>query len=175
MKSILKPFVFALLLIAFAAACIAGPAVVLHPKSPAVKIWDDQFVVVQEFDDPKEIKTIQDIFLRSKRVGDTSTHLKNSTHKVSFSDRWLLDIKSGEIGVLSKAVVDVYQIAPKDLKILKKLIASLSPCHTSNILHRKYEKGNCQKARLHEPAILGFRPRPSDTFLYGRVGFFTEF
>jgi len=50
--------------------------------------------------------------------------LKSITHKIDFSDRWLLNIKTGEIGVLSMAVVDVYQISPIDLKNLKKLIGN---------------------------------------------------
>ncbi len=122
MKSLLKASTHALLAFVFAVACIAGPAVVPHPKSPAVKVWDSKFVVVQEFKDPETIKTIQGIFLRSRRVGDTNSHLKTSTHKIDFSDRWLFDIKSGEIGVLSKAVVDVYQVDPADLESLKRLI-----------------------------------------------------
>jgi hypothetical protein len=124
MKSLLSLPAFAFLLLLYANNCIAGPAVVPHPKSPAVKVWDSKFVVIQEFKDPKKIKAIQGIFLRAKRVGDTSTHLKTSTHKIDFSDRWLLDVTKGEIGVLSKAVVDVYQIEPKDLKALLKLIKS---------------------------------------------------
>lgn len=124
MKSILKHFVLALLLHVFAGTCLAGPAVVPDPKAISVKIRDDKFVVVQEFTDPGTIKAIQSIFLRSKRVGDTSSHLKTSTHKIDFSDRWLLDITNGEIGVLSKAVVDVYQIHPKDLRDLQEMIAT---------------------------------------------------
>jgi len=122
MKSILQALSIALVLFCFAGACVAGPAVVPHPKAPAIKVWDSKFVVVQEFSDPRKIKAIQDIFVRSKRVGDTSSHLKTPTHKIDFSDRWLLDIKTGEIGVLSKAVVDVYQIGPNDLNTLQKLI-----------------------------------------------------
>lgn len=65
---------------------------------------------------------VQDAFLRAKRVGDTASSLKTPTHKIDFSDRWLIDINSGEIGVLSKAVTDVYQLDPKDLIVLKRLI-----------------------------------------------------
>lgn len=122
MKSILQSLGIVQILLCFAGACMAGPAVVPHPKAPAVKIWDSKFVVVQEFSDPKMIKAIQDIFARSKRVGDTSSHLKTPTHKIDFSDRWLLEINTGEIGVLSKAIVDVYQVGPRDLKKLQKLI-----------------------------------------------------
>jgi len=123
MKCILNAiYLFTLLSLISVNICIAGPSVILHPKSPTIKVWDNKFVIVQEFKTPKKIKTIQDIFLRSKRIGNTSSHLISPTHKIDFSDRWLLDIKSGEIRMLSKAVVNVYQITPEDLKILKKLI-----------------------------------------------------
>lgn len=121
MRSILKHVAPALLLV-FAGICFAGPAVVPHPKAPAIKVWDSKFVVVQEFKDPKKIKVIQDIFLRSKKVGDTTSHLKTPTHKIDFSDRWLVDLPKGEIGVLSKAIMDVYQIETADLETLRQLI-----------------------------------------------------
>lgn len=121
MRILLKHVAPALLLTGI---CFAGPTVVPHRKAPAVKVWNGKFVVVQEFKDPKTVKIVQDIFLRSKRVGDTSTHLKTPTHKIDFSDRWLLDVEKGEIGILSKTVVDVYQIESKDLKTLRKLIQS---------------------------------------------------
>lgn len=110
---------FALTVIGF-----AGPAVVPHSQAPAVKVWDDKFAVVQEFKDPTAIKVIQDIFLRSKRVGDTSSRWTTPTHKIDFSERWLVELKKGEIRVLSKAVVDVYQIEAKDLETLQKLVGT---------------------------------------------------
>lgn len=106
------------------ASCIglAGSKVVPHEKEPIVKVWDNKFKIVQEFEDPKQIGIVQGIFLRAKRVGDTSTHLKTSTHKIDFSDRWIVDLNSGEIAVLSKRVVTVFQIVDKDLIALRKLI-----------------------------------------------------
>ncbi len=88
-----------------------------------MKIWDDKFVVVHELKGPRQIKMLQDAFLRAKRVGDTASKLKTPTHKIDFSDRWLIDFHSGEIGVLSKSVTAVYQLEPKDLVALKRLIA----------------------------------------------------
>lgn len=110
------------MLLAFCGSCTAGPTVVVHPKSAGVAIRDSKFNVVHELKDPKQIKIVQDAFLRAKRIGDTSTKLKSPTHKIDFSDRWLVDIKTGEIGVLIKAVTDVYQLDPKDLATLKSLL-----------------------------------------------------
>jgi hypothetical protein len=110
------------MLLAFCGVCIAGPTVVIHPKSASVTIRDSKFDVVQELKDPKQIKIIQDALLRAKRIGDTSTKLKGATHKIDFSDRWLVDVKSGEIGVLTKTVTDVYQLEAKDLAALKDLL-----------------------------------------------------
>ena len=110
------------MLLAFCGTCIAGPTVVVHPKSASVTIRDSKFDVVQELKDPKQIKLVQDAFLRAKRVGDTATKLKSATHKFDFSDRWLVDINSGEIGVLTKVVTDVYQLDAKDLAALKSLL-----------------------------------------------------
>ena len=123
MNTLLRHLVITVLTPAFCGICCAGPSVVSHPKAPSVKIWDDKFVVVQELKDPRQIKIVQDAFLRAKRVGDTASNLKTPTHKIDFSDRWLIDFHSGEIGVLSKMVTDVYQIAPKDLIAFKRLIA----------------------------------------------------
>jgi hypothetical protein len=122
MKTLLNYLTPTVILLAFCGACIAGPTVVVHPKSASVTIRDSKFDVVQELKDPKQIKLVQDAFLRAKRVGDTATKLKSATHKINFSDQWLLDIKSGEIGVLTKVVTDVYQLDAKDLAGLKSLL-----------------------------------------------------
>jgi len=114
MKTLLKHLAPSVMLLAFCEACIAGPTVVVHPNSASVTIRDWKFDVVQELKDPKQIKMIRDAFLRAKRVGDTTTKLKGATHKFDFSDRWLVDMENGEIGVLTKAVVGVYQLDPKD-------------------------------------------------------------
>lgn len=122
MKTLLKHIVQTVLLLAFCGACSAGPTVVVHPKSAGVTIRDSKLDVVQVLRDPKKIKIVQDSFLRAKRVGDTVTKLKSTTHRIDFSDRWLIDIKSGEIGVLTKVVTDVYQLDPNDLLTLKGLL-----------------------------------------------------
>lgn len=122
MKTLLNCLTPTVLLLAFCEACIAGPTVVVHPKSANVTIRDSKFDVVQQLKDPKQIKLVQDAFLRAKRVGDTTTNLKLPTHKIDFSDRWLIDIKSGEFGVLTKVITEVFQLEPKDLTALKELL-----------------------------------------------------
>jgi len=110
------------MLLATAATCFAGPKVVPHSRTNAVNVSDGSSNLISTFDAPKDIKLLQDIFLRSTRVGSTKTHLKASTHKIDFSDRWLVDINTGEIGVLSKTVSDVYQLDESDLLTLRELI-----------------------------------------------------
>ena len=122
MKTLLNHLTPSVILLAFCGACIAGPIVVVHPKSAGVNIRDSKSNVVQELKEPKQIKLVQDAILRAKRVGDTATNLKSATHKLDFSDRWLLDIRSGEIGVLTKAVTDVYQLDANDLAAIKSLL-----------------------------------------------------
>ena len=101
---------------------LSAYSVVVHPKSAGVIIRDSKFDVVQELRDSKQIKIIQDAFLRAKRVGDTATKLKSTTHKIDFSDRWLIDIHSGEFRVLTKVVTDVYQLDANDLVAVKSLL-----------------------------------------------------
>lgn len=122
MKALLKRLASILLLLAYCEACCAGPTVVPHPNSAGVTIRDSKFDVVQDLRSSKQIKVVQDAFLRAKRVGDTGTHLKTPTHKIDFSDRWLVDIKTGEIAVLTKVVTDLYQLDAKDLVTLKGLL-----------------------------------------------------
>ena len=122
MKTLLKLVTTTVLLSAFCEACIAGPSVIPDPKSASVTIRDDKFTVVQELKSPKQIKIVQDAFLRAKRIGDTASSSKTPTHKIDFSDRWLIDINSGEFRLLTKTVTDVYQLDAKDLIALKKTI-----------------------------------------------------
>ena len=119
MKSILNIIT---LLFVFTGICIAGPVVSQHPAHLPIKLWNNEFKVLHEFKDPKKIKIIGDIILRSKKVGNTSTHLKTITNKIDFENRWLLDLSKGEVGILSKTVTDVYLINAKDLKTIRKLI-----------------------------------------------------
>jgi hypothetical protein len=122
MKTHLNYLAPSIMLLVFCGACIARPTVVVRSGSASVTIRDSKFEIVQELKDPKQIKLVQDAFLRAKRVGDTATKLKSATHKIDFSDRWLIDMKSGEIGVLTKVVTDVYKLDPKDLVTLKSLL-----------------------------------------------------
>jgi hypothetical protein len=122
MKTFLNHLAPSVMLLAFCGTCIAGPTVVVHPKSASVTIRDSDSGVVQELKDPKQIKLVQDAFIRAMHVGDTATKLTRATHKFDFSDRWLVDINSGEIGVLTKVVTHVYQIDTKDLAAIKSLL-----------------------------------------------------
>jgi hypothetical protein len=115
------------LLLAFCGACNAGPSVAIHPKSAGVSIRDSKFIVVRELTASGQIKFLQDAFLRAKRVGDTAAKLKTPTHKIDFSDRWLIDIHSGEFGMLTKAITDVYLLEAKDLAAIKALLETREP------------------------------------------------
>ncbi len=102
---------------------IAGPKVVPHPNAGGiVKVSSKDYSVIHKFKDAKDIALLQGIFLRAKKIGDTRSHLKKSTHKLNFSDSWLVDMNTGETGVLSKAHTPVYKIEPQDLKKLKRLL-----------------------------------------------------
>ena len=122
----MKPSAVIFSLIAMLAASLtmlsAGPVVVLHLNSKTVKVWNNEFEVVHEFRDHAQIKVIQDVFSRAKKIGNTSSYLKTPTHKIDFSDRWLIDLNTGEFGMLSKQVRDVYQLEAEDLEALKRLI-----------------------------------------------------
>ena len=122
MRASTRGFLPILLFVALFETCLAGPKVVPHPKAGTVQIRNSKFVVVVELKDPKKIKLLQDLFRRSTRVGSTKTHLKTPTHKIDFSDRWLIDLQSGEFGILTKTVSDVYQIDMKEIATLKKLV-----------------------------------------------------
>ena len=111
--------------LAICGICHAGPSVAPPPKVNSVNVRGADFSLVKNVSDPKDLKLLQDMFLRAKRVGDTATMLKTPTHKIDFSNRWLIDINSGEIGVLSKGVTDVYQLDAKDLIALKGLLGKI--------------------------------------------------
>jgi hypothetical protein len=146
------------MLIAFCGACIAGPTVTVHPKSASVTIRDSKFDVVQELKDPKQIKLVQDAFLRAKRVGDTATNLKGATHKIDFSDRWLVDINSGEFAVLTKAVTDVYQLDAKDLAALKDILKTRG--RTSRVMTTPTSRPVSMISCYHNPnPVFDARPR----------------
>lgn len=125
--------VITFVLIPFSVA-FAGPQVVPHPKSKNnVLVWEHNFEVFFRFKEPTSIKIIQDAFLRAKKVGDTSSHLKKTTHFIDFSDRWQIDLKSGEIAVFSKTITNVYQLNDEDLNTLQKLILENFHSHTSKL------------------------------------------
>ena len=111
------------LYIVFHSIACAGPKVAPHPNAGGVvKVSNKDYSAIYEFKEAKDIALFQGIFLRAKKVGNTRTHLKKTTHKINFSDSWLVDMNTGEAGVLSKTHMPVYRIAPKDLKVLKKLL-----------------------------------------------------
>jgi hypothetical protein len=117
-----RPYLPIGLWLALCAVCYAGPVVAVHPKAKSVNIWDDKFVVVQELVEPKQIQIFQDAFRRAKRIRNNATEPVRATHKIDFAERWLIDIDSGELVVLSKAIVDVYVLDAKDLIAVRALI-----------------------------------------------------
>ena len=92
------------------------------PKVSTIKVWDKSFEVVRKFKEPKEIKLVQDVFLRVKKAGDTSARLKSRTRKIDFSDRWVVDLNKGEVGILSKSQISVCRLKKEDLLVLQKRI-----------------------------------------------------
>jgi hypothetical protein len=122
MKNLRKYIAPIALLFAICGTCGAGPSVVIHPNSAGVTIRDSKFEVVQYLKDPKRVKFIQNAFFRAKRVGNTTAKLKTPTHNIDVSDRWLIDIHSGEFGLLTKSVTDVYRLDSKDLATIKGLL-----------------------------------------------------
>ena len=88
------------LVLSFMPICISfgGPRV--SPQNGEnIIVRDNQFKIKREITHPKEIKLVQDIFLRAKKIGDTKSHLTSPTHKIDFTDRWLIDLKQGEFAV----------------------------------------------------------------------------
>lgn len=130
----------ALLVIGASLPSIAGPVVVPNPITKSVRVLNNDFKIVCEFYDPAPIKVIQDAFLRARKIGKSNSFLIVSTHKIDFSDRWLLDLNSGKFQVLSKSIKNVYQLGPQDLKTLQHLIlnkaqqATAPNCSTDNTL-----------------------------------------
>jgi len=101
---------------------VAGPVVVPNPIAKSVRVLNNDFKIVREFYDPAPIKIIQEAFLRARKIGESNSFSIASTHKIDFSDRWLLDLNSGKFHVLSKSIQNVYQLEPQDLETLQHLI-----------------------------------------------------
>ena len=119
----MRLFISVAALLAFCEMCLAGPSVAVHPKSPSVKIWDNASAVVCELVDPKQIAVVQDAFRRAKRIRSNATTKVRVTHSIGFRNRWLIDLDSGEIAVLTMAITNVYKLAPEDLIEVRALIA----------------------------------------------------
>jgi hypothetical protein len=103
----------------------AGPVVVPHPhRDNGVNFRDTHTGVMSNISDVSTITQIQEMFRRSKKIGDTISHLRTYSHNIDFSDRWLVNLETGEIGMLRKKVSDVYQLESEDLKKLKIIIQS---------------------------------------------------
>lgn len=120
MKSLL---IIPTLLFLITSFSIGGPKVVPHKNNKTgVNVRNEDFELVYRITKPADIKLVQDMFLRAKKIGDTTTLLKTPTHKFDFSDRWLLDLNSGQFGVLTKVISPVYQLQPKDIETLTTLI-----------------------------------------------------
>lgn len=101
----------------------AGPSVIPHSKlNNSVNIRDTDTGVIRNISDASTVTLLQEMFKRAKKIGDTVSHLKTYSHNIDFSNRWLVDLDTGEIGILKKQVSDVYQLQAEDLKKLKQII-----------------------------------------------------
>lgn len=80
--------------------------------------------VIHNHSNELTITQLQEMFKRARKIGDTISHLKTYSHNIDFSDRWLFNLDTGEIGMLRKKVGDVYQLEPDDLKKLQQIIHS---------------------------------------------------
>jgi len=109
-------------ILAVCGSCSVGPPIAIDQSSEGFVIRDSEFNIVKELKDPQQITFLRNAMHRAKRVGDTRTKLKRSTYKIDGEHRWLIDLESGEFGVLSMVVRDVYQLETQDLKMLKGLL-----------------------------------------------------
>ncbi|MEM7384129.1 MAG: hypothetical protein AAF514_04220 [Verrucomicrobiota bacterium] len=99
----------------------SGPIVRPHSQTGTVEIRQ-ALKVVRTLTEAEHIEAVQDVFLRSRKTGDSQTHKVKATHTIDFSDRWLVDLQSGNLTILSKAVTPVYRMQPHDLEVLRLLI-----------------------------------------------------
>lgn len=123
----LKLILFYSLFFLCSSVVFAGPLVTPHQKSNnTVNIRDVRTGIMVNISDASTIAQLQEMFKRAKRTGDTISRLKTYSHNIDFSDRWLVNLNTGEIGILRKMVGDVYTLEPEDLDKLKIIISKMS-------------------------------------------------
>ena len=124
-KAFLMVILFSLMnsLFIIPSVVFAGPVVVPHPKlKGTVNLRDARSGVMHTVSDVFIINQLQEMFKRARKIGDTISHLKTYSHNIDFSNRWLVNLDTGEIGMLRKQVSDDYQMEPDDLKELQQII-----------------------------------------------------
>jgi hypothetical protein len=96
----------------------AGPTL----SAPAeVFIRDHNFDLVVTLTDPVEIKSIIDAIRRAPVIPAT-TGGPPLSHKIDLKDRWLYDVSSGRLMLLSKTDQPTYQLIAADRALLEALI-----------------------------------------------------
>jgi hypothetical protein len=97
----IKIFSIVILFLISSSIVFAGPVVVPHPKANnTVNFRDTQIRIISNISDVSTITQIQEMFRRSKKIGDTISHLRTYSHNIDFSDRWLVNLETGEFGML---------------------------------------------------------------------------
>jgi hypothetical protein len=120
-----KLFSLTIFLLTSPSGVLAGPVVVPHPKANGtVNLRDTHTGVMHNVGDELTVTQLQEMFKRARKIGDTISHLKTYSHSIDFSNRWLVNLDTGEIGMLRMLVGDVYQLEPDDLKKLQQIIQS---------------------------------------------------
>jgi hypothetical protein len=117
--------IFSLIVLLFLSSSVvyAGPFVVPHSKlNHSVNIRNISSGAMLKISDTSIVAQIQDMFKRAKRIGDSRSHLKTVSHNIDFSDRWMVDLSTGEFGILKKRIGDVYRLESQDLENLKQII-----------------------------------------------------
>lgn len=126
---ILSPIKFFLLHLLFffsTSVVVAGPLVTPNPKlKNTVNIRDVRTGIIVNISDSLIIMELQEMFKRAKKTGNTISGLKTYSHNIDFSERWLVNLDTGEIGILRKMVGDVYTLESEDLDRLKKIISTM--------------------------------------------------
>ena len=100
-----KLFSLTIFLLISPSVVFAGPVVVPHPKlNGTVNFRETHTGVMHNVSDALTITQLQEMFKRARKIGDTISHLKTYSHNIDFSNRWLVNLDTGEIGMLRKLV-----------------------------------------------------------------------
>lgn len=116
-KTLKTPALFTLCMLA-ALRLGAGPSL----SAPAeVYIRDHKFDLVITLSDPAEIKIIMDAIRRASVIPVTVGGPPLS-HKIDLKDRWLYDVSSGRLMLLSNTEQSTYQLLEPDRTLLEAII-----------------------------------------------------